>query len=94
MERLSGRRQCSKCGKIYHIKTLPPAKEGICNACGAKLYHREDDKPEVIGKRLRIYNRQTAPLIKFYRKRNILKAIDANPDPEQVFLNLKKALEI
>jgi len=68
VERLSGRRTCSKCGAPYHIKYRPPEKENICNKCGGKLYQRDDDKPETIKQRFQVYQQQTAPLLDYYKK--------------------------
>ena len=67
IERLSGRRICSKCDSIYHIKNLMPKKEDVCDKCGAKLFRRVDDKPTTIRNRIRVYQEQTKPLIEFYR---------------------------
>ena len=67
IERLSNRRTCKKCGAIYNVKYLRPKKPGICDRCGGALYQREDDKPEVIKERLRVYEAQTQPLITYYR---------------------------
>ncbi len=65
--RLSARRVCKNCGAIYNLRTLPPKKDGICDKCGGELYQREDDKPEVIKERLRVYEEQSKPLLEFYR---------------------------
>ncbi|RLE39654.1 adenylate kinase [Candidatus Woesearchaeota archaeon] len=78
VDRLSGRRTCRKCAHIYHIKFLPPKKEGVCDICGGELYQREDDYPEAIRKRLSIYYKKTAPLIDYYKKKGLLVEIDAN----------------
>ncbi len=67
IERLSNRRICKKCGAIYNVKYLKPKKPGVCDKCGGVLYQREDDKPEVIKERLKIYERQTQPLIAYYQ---------------------------
>lgn len=67
IERLSNRRTCRKCGAIYNVKYLKPKKAGICDKCGGELYQREDDKPEVVRERLRVYEAQTQPLIEYYR---------------------------
>jgi adenylate kinase len=75
--RLSGRRACPKCGTNYHIKNIPPKKEGICDNDGTELIHRRDDKPETVKDRLEVYHRQTAPLIDFYKQRGLHKALDA-----------------
>lgn len=75
VERLSARRQCEKCEKIYNIKFLKPKKEGICDVCGGKLFQRKDDTPEVIKQRLKIYEEQTAPLIDFYKAKGLLQTV-------------------
>jgi len=69
IERLSNRRICRRCGAIYNLKYLKPKREGICDKCGGELYQRKDDKPEVIKKRLKVYEEQTRPLIEFYKSR-------------------------
>lgn len=77
IERLSGRRTCTSCGRIFHIKNDPPSVEGVCDACGAELIQRADDAEEVISNRLRVYQEQTAPLISFYREAGVLISISA-----------------
>lgn len=72
IRRLSYRRICRNCGAIYNLITMPPKKEGICDRCGGELYQREDDREEVVRERLRVYRRQTAPLVAYYRRRGIL----------------------
>jgi adenylate kinase len=67
LDRLSGRRVCRKCGAIFHIRNIPPKKEGICDICKGELYQRDDDKEEVIRKRLVEYETKTAPLINYYQ---------------------------
>ncbi|MBI5398558.1 adenylate kinase [Candidatus Woesearchaeota archaeon] len=91
IERLAGRRQCSKCKHIFHIKTLPPKKEGICDACGGQLYVRNDDKPAVIKQRLALYRTETEPIIYYYQKQKKLHHIDATPTVEFI---LKEALRV
>ena len=75
VERLSQRLVCSKCGAPFHIKHSPPAQEGLCDHCNGELYHRSDDKEEVIRNRLKIYHAQTAPLITYYSKEQDLQTI-------------------
>jgi adenylate kinase len=77
VSRLSGRRTCSKCGAMYHIQTLRPKTEGVCDVCGSALIQRDDDKPEVIQKRLRVYHEQTAPVAGYYQKQNKLGRLNA-----------------
>jgi len=67
IERLSNRRVCKKCGAIYNLKYLKPKKAGVCDKCGGELFQREDDKPEVIRERLKVYEAQTQPLIDYYK---------------------------
>jgi len=83
-ERLGWRRTCLKCGAIYHLKNIPPKVEGICDKCGGKLYQRSDETPEAIKVRMKEYDRQTKPLIDFYKKGGLLANINANYPYEQV----------
>ena len=88
VRRMSGRRACLKCGATYHIKHIPPKKEGICDKCGSELVQREDDKPETVQNRLSVYHEQTQPLIDYYDKKNILKTVDGTKDMQEVFSNI------
>ncbi|MCE7700013.1 MAG: adenylate kinase [Methanobacterium paludis] len=85
IKRLTGRRVCSSCGASYHIKFNPPEREGICNICGGKLIVRSDDTFEAVENRLNVYERQTAPLIDYYLKLNVLKTLDGSQSIEKVF---------
>jgi len=76
--RLSNRLICSKCGAIYNLLTLKPKRDMICDRCGGNLYRREDDKPEVIKKRLNVYRRRTEPLIEYYSKKGLLRNVVCN----------------
>ncbi|MCD6510010.1 MAG: adenylate kinase [Thermoprotei archaeon] len=92
IERLSGRRICRKCGAIYHIRYKPPKKPGVCDICGGELYQREDDKPEVIERRLEVYKEQTAPLIDYYSKKGLLVDIDASKEVNEVIAQCERIL--
>lgn len=92
--RLSGRRLCPSCGKIYHIITMPPKKSEICDACGSGLIIRKDDQIDSIKNRLNVYKDQTEPLIAYYTKRGLLQDVDAAPPPDAVFAELKVVLKI
>ena len=92
INRMSGRRACLKCGATYHIKHVPPKKEGICDVCGSELVLRDDDKPETVKKRLDVYHEQTQPLIDFYTKRGILKTVNGDADPRDVFAAIEEIL--
>jgi len=76
LRRLSGRRTCPACNAVYHVDTMPPQREGVCDACGVELVQRQDEKPDVIRKRLEVYTEQTQPLLLFYRERSLLHEID------------------
>lgn len=76
VERLSGRRNCSGCGKGYHIINDPPQKPGICDVCGGALIQRDDDQEVTIKTRLDVYNQQTAPLKEYYERENLLHHIN------------------
>jgi adenylate kinase len=83
VRRLSGRR-VSKSGRVYHIEFDPPKHEGRCDIDGSQLIQRDDDKPETIRKRLAVYHEQTAPLIKFYEDRGLLRRFDGSRPPTEV----------
>jgi adenylate kinase len=92
IRRLSGRRTCRTCGKIWHEVFDPPKNEGVCDRCGGELYQRDDDKPETVAERLRVYARDTAPLIDFYGAQGKLVGIDATGPVEDVTERAKDAL--
>ena len=92
VDRLSGRRVCRDCGATYHVKFTPPAKDGICDKCQGELYIRKDDEPEAIKNRLKVYYKQTQPLIDYYKNKNIKTDIGAADAPEAVLTATLKAL--
>jgi len=92
IRRLSGRRTCRSCGKIWHEVFDPPTRPGVCDRCGGELYQRDDDKPETVAERLRVYARDTAPLIEFYGAQGKLVGIDATGPVEEVTERAKDAL--
>lgn len=85
VERITGRRICPTCRRVYHVKYQPPAKPGQCDADGASLDHRSDDTVEVVEQRLRAYHEQTEPLKTFYRERDLLFEVDGSREMEAVF---------
>lgn len=89
--RLSGRRICRRCQTPYHILFNPPQKHGVCDTCGGELYQRDDDKPETVRARLKVYHQQTSPLIDFYRQSGILMEVDGSGDIENVSSALSEA---
>ena len=92
VRRMSGRRACVGCGGTYHIEHVPPKKEGICDVCGQELILRDDDKPETVSNRLKVYHDQTQPLIDFYTKKGVLKSVDGTVDMMDVFAAIKAIL--
>lgn len=84
VDRLSSRRTCSDCGKITNIIFSPPKVSGKCDNCGGELFLRDDDKPEVIQKRLDVYERQTEPLIEYYEEEGLLTLVDGIGSIEEV----------
>jgi adenylate kinase len=92
VDRLSGRRMCRSCGKIYHVKNMPPRKEGVCDVDGGELYIRDDDKEAAIKVRLETYRKQTAPLIDWYGKKGSLLTIDGVGSPTEVLGRFEKAI--
>jgi len=85
VSRLAGRMGCTKCGEIYHSVNKPPRREGLCDKCDTPLLIREDDRPETIRERLRVFRENTQPVVEFYEQRDLLKRVDANQSPEEVF---------
>lgn len=85
IKRMSGRRACLSCGATYHIENIPPKTEGICDVCGKELVLRDDDKPETVQNRLKVYHDQTQPLIDFYTEKGVLKTVDGTMDMKDVF---------
>ena len=92
VNRMSGRRACVGCGATYHVVYAPTKKEGICDACGAELILRDDDKPETVQKRLSVYHEQTQPLIDYYRNKGILKDVDGTMEMDAVFQAITEIL--
>jgi len=92
VKRLTGRRVCEKCGAGYHVIFDPPKQEGVCDKCQGKLYQRDDDKESTIRNRLKVYNNQTAPLIEYYQKKQLLSVVDGMGSIEEIFGRISKAL--
>jgi len=98
IERLSSRRICKECGTVYNLKFLKPKREGICDKCGGQLYQRTDDNPEVIKMRLDLYDKETDPLIRYYKTKGVpivkhkVESLDTPPDKvvEEIITDLKK----
>ena len=92
IHRMGGRRACLKCGATYHVEYVPPKKDGICDVCGSELVLRDDDKPETVKNRLKVYHDQTQPLIEYYTKQNVLHSVDGTQDVNKVFSDITEML--
>ncbi len=93
IERLTGRRVCSKCNAVYHLKFNPPEVRNVCDQCGGDLYQRDDDSLETVKERLAVYKKQTEPLIAFYKEKDVLYAVDGNEDINSVYDQIKEVLD-
>ncbi len=92
LDRMSGRRVCTKCGATYHIVNSPSKKEGVCDTCGTALIQREDDQAETVQKRLEVYHAETQPLIDHYKGKAKYLPVDGTGSVEEVFASLNKML--
>jgi adenylate kinase len=93
IQRISGRRTCRSCGQMYNIYTSPPKMDDHCDLCGGTLHHRADDNEETIGNRLRVFEMQTAPMVKHYQIQGKLSSIDGSGEIDRIFVRLCKAIE-
>lgn len=95
VDRIVGRRSCPACGRVYHVKNMRPTKDNVCDSCAAALVQREDDNEAVVRNRLQAYNRQTSPVIDYYRGCGNLKMIDVDggAPAQQVGAEIVQALK-
>lgn len=92
MARLTGRRICKSCGATYHLLFHPPARENVCDKCSGELYQRSDDTEEKVGTRLDEYLNKTAPLLDYYKKKDLLRHVDGEQEIEQVTSAISEVL--
>ncbi|MDY5982154.1 MAG: adenylate kinase [Anaeroplasma sp.] len=92
VRRMVGRRVCKTCGATFHVEFNAPKVEGICDNCGAKLIQRPDDTEETAVNRLAVYDENTAPLLDFYAKKNLLKTVNGDQPLDKVFDDIKEVL--
>jgi len=92
LKRITGRRSCGKCGKVFNVYYLPPAAEGVCDSCGGELVQRADDNEETVSNRLKVYESQTAPLVAFYEERGKLHVVAATGGIDDVLAAVEKTL--
>ncbi len=92
VKRISGRRVSVKTGRVYHVESDPPKHEGRCDVDGSRLIQRDDDKPEVVQKRLEVYHAETEPLVSYYDERGLLRRIDGTRSPTEVHDHVRAVL--
>jgi adenylate kinase len=92
IRRLSGRRVCVKAGHNYHVEFDPPKNEGVCDQDGSRLIQRDDDKPDVVRNRLRVYHEQTEPLIEYYDEQGVMRRIDGTREPAEVHGHIRAVI--
>ncbi len=92
VNRISGRRVSVKTGRVYHVESDPPKHEGRCDVDGSRLIQRDDDKPEVVEKRLAVYHAETEPLVSYYDERGLLRRIDGTRSPTEVHDHVRAVL--
>jgi adenylate kinase len=91
LRRLTGRRVCRTCGHSYHMTSNPPKRAGVCDECGGELYQRDDDAEATVRKRLDVYQRQTAPLLDYYRQRSLLAPVSGEGPLEAIRDSIRAA---
>jgi adenylate kinase len=94
LRRLTGRRVCRQCGATFNVASAPPAVPGVCDRCGGALYQREDDREATVGNRLRVYARQTAPLLDYYRDRSLLGRVAGEGAVEDIRTEIRRAVGV
>ena len=92
VRRLGGRRTCAENGHVFHVEFNPPQQEGVCDLDGSELIVRDDDKPEVIRKRLETYHAKTEPLVEYYDHRGVLRRIEGAAPPDEVTEEVRRTL--
>jgi adenylate kinase len=90
--RIAGRRTCRSCGAMYHVRFSPTRTDGRCDACGGETYQRDDDREETVRRRLKVYAEQTAPLIRFYQGRGLLRRIPGTGEVADILQRITDAL--
>ena len=93
VRRLTGRRLCRQCQTAFHVVSAPPRREGVCDRCEGELYQREDDSETTVRHRLQVYDRQTAPLLDYYRHRNLLATVQGEGAIGTVRADIRRAAE-
>jgi adenylate kinase len=96
IDRITSRRTCKGCGAIFNIKIMTPKVDGKCDHCSSEIVQRDDEKPEVISKRLQVYDSQTKPLVEFYNQLNLLRTLNGEipVENQEFWINLKQVLKV
>ena len=93
IHRLTGRRICPQCSKLYHIEFNPPKKDELCDICHIPVVQRKDDSPEVVLSRLEVYRQKTEPLVKYYQKKAVLIPIEGNGKVDEIFREISQKID-
>jgi adenylate kinase len=93
VDRLTGRRVCSRCGANYHVEYSPPEEPGVCDECGGELIQRDDDTEDTVRERLRVYEENTEPLVQHYDESGKLVRIDGEASPDEVWESVREAVD-
>ncbi len=92
LDRLAGRLSCPKCGRVYNLRSNPPRSPGVCDDDGTPLLQRPDDRPEAVRVRLSVYHQETAPVLAYYRARDLVESVPATGSVEEVYQRILRAL--
>jgi adenylate kinase len=92
LDRIAGRRVCGNCQRVYHVN-MPPTHPWVCDTCGGEVVQRDDDTEEAVERRLELYERETVPIIDYYRSRGLLSVVDGVGDGDDVFERLVKVID-
>lgn len=90
--RIAGRRTCRQCGAMSHVRFSPTRRDGVCDACGGETYQRDDDREDTVRRRLAVYAEQTAPLVRFYEGRGLLRRIAGTGEIGEIFARMVQSL--
>lgn len=93
VERVAGRVSCTECKTVYNLLSNPPKQSGICDKCGQELVQRKDDRATTLIERLLVYSEQSAPLLNYYRDKNLIHYLDGDRDSQAVFADVKAILD-
>lgn len=93
VQRLTGRRVCAECGRNYHVEYDPPSEPGVCDECGGELIQRDDDSPETVKERIRVFRENTEPVINYYEEEGSLVRVDGEQSPDEVWADIKRVID-